>query len=149
MADEKEAKKPAAKKPAAPKAEGGAKKEAAPKKASAPKAKGAPAEAEEAAPKAPKVKKPKVKRPPLAPAHERFAAMAAILAKPQAAPTKTKKRVQVTQIGSPIGRRDYQLATLKGLGLNRRHRSRVLEDTPSVRGMIERVRHLVRVEPAP
>ena len=146
MADEKEAKKPAAKKPAAPKADAAPKKEAAPKKAAAPKAK---AEAEEAeAPKPPKVKKPKVKRPPLAPAHERFAAMAAILAKPQAAPTKTNNRVQVTQIGSPIGRQDYQLATLKGLGLNRRHRSRVLEDTPSVRGMIERVRHLVRVEPA-
>jgi large subunit ribosomal protein L30 len=54
----------------------------------------------------------------------------------------------MTQLGSPIGRQEYQLATLKGLGLNRRHRSRVLEDTPSVRGMIERVKHLVRVEPA-
>jgi large subunit ribosomal protein L30 len=146
MADNKEAKKPAAKKPAGPKAEGGAKKEAAPKKEAASKAKATPAE--EAAPKPPKVKKPKVKRPPLAPAHERFAAMAKILSKPQAAPVKSKKRVQVTQIGSPIGREDYQLATLKGLGLNRQRRSRVLEDTPSVRGMIERVRHLVRVEPA-
>ena len=43
----------------------------------------------------------------------------------------------VTQIGSPIGRRADQEATLKGLGLNKRHRSRVLEDTPAVRGMIE------------
>jgi large subunit ribosomal protein L30 len=56
------------------------------------------------------------------------------------------KTVKVTQIGSPIGRQDYQLATLKGLGLNRRHRSRVLEDTPAVRGMIARVHHLLRVE---
>ena len=41
---------------------------------------------------------------------------------------------------------DDQQATLKGLGLNKRHRSRVLEDTPSVRGMINKVRHLVRVD---
>jgi large subunit ribosomal protein L30 len=152
MADEKEAKKPAAKKAdgdakkAAPKKEAAPKAEAAKKPAA--KAKAAPAEGEEAAPKAPKVKKPKVKRPPLAPAHERFAAMAKILAKPQAAPAKADGKLRVTQLGSPIGRKDYQLATLKGLGLNRRHRSRVLEDTPAVRGMIERVQHLVRVEPA-
>ena len=56
-----------------------------------------------------------------------------------------KKTVKVTQTGSPIGRTDDQLATLKGLGLNKRHRSRVLEDTPSVRGMIAKVKHLVRV----
>ncbi|HWE74430.1 MAG TPA: 50S ribosomal protein L30 [Stellaceae bacterium] len=74
--------------------------------------------------------------------------MAKILAKPQAAPAKPTGKVRITQFGSPIGREDYQLATLKGLGLNRLHRSRVLEDTPSVRGMIERVKHLVRVEPA-
>jgi large subunit ribosomal protein L30 len=57
-----------------------------------------------------------------------------------------KKTITVTQTGSPIGRTDDQLATLKGLGLNKRHRSRVLEDTPSVRGMIHKVRHLVRIE---
>ncbi|HEY3919505.1 MAG TPA: 50S ribosomal protein L30 [Stellaceae bacterium] len=74
--------------------------------------------------------------------------MAKILSKPQAKPHKADTQLRVTQLGSPIGREDYQLATLRGLGLNRRHRSRVLEDTPSVRGMIERVRHLVRVEPA-
>src|ERR1700749_3595099 len=129
MADEKEAKKPAAKKPAAPKADGAAKKEAAPKKEVAAK-KAAPA-AEEAAPKAPKVKKPKAPRAKLASADERFAAMAKILSKPQAAPAKATGKVLITQLGSPIGREDYQLATLKGLGLNRRHRSRVLEDTPS------------------
>ena len=58
------------------------------------------------------------------------------------------KTVKVTQIGSPIGRRFDQQETLKGLGLNKLHRSRVLEDTPSVRGMIFKVRHLVRVEEA-
>ena len=59
-----------------------------------------------------------------------------------------KKTIKVTQTGSPIGRTDDQLATLKGLGLNKRHRSRVLEDTPAVRGMISTVQHLVRVEGA-
>jgi large subunit ribosomal protein L30 len=148
MADEKEVKKPAAKKPAAPKADGAAKKEAAPKKEAASKKAAPAAEAAEAEPKAPKVKKPKAPRAKLAPAHERFAAMAKILSKPQAAPAKATGKVRITQLGSPIGRQEYQLATLKGLGLNRRHRSSVLEDTPSVRGMIERVKHLVRVEPA-
>ena len=57
-----------------------------------------------------------------------------------------KKTIKVTQTGSPIGRTDDQHATLKGLGLNKRHRSKVLEDTPSVRGMINKVRHLVRVD---
>jgi large subunit ribosomal protein L30 len=55
------------------------------------------------------------------------------------------KTVTVEQIGSPIGRQADQEATLKGLGLNKRHRRRTLEDTPSVRGMISKVRHLVRV----
>jgi len=57
-----------------------------------------------------------------------------------------KKTLTVTQTGSPIGRTDDQLATLKGLGLNKRHRSRVLEDTAAVRGMINKVHHLVRVD---
>lgn len=57
------------------------------------------------------------------------------------------RRVRVTQIGSPIGRRAYQEATLIGLGLNKMHRSRVLPDTPAVRGMIDGVRHLIKVEP--
>jgi large subunit ribosomal protein L30 len=58
------------------------------------------------------------------------------------APTPT---VTVVQTGSPIGRRSDQGATLKGLGLNKMHRRRTLEDTPSVRGMINKVKHLVRV----
>ena len=57
-----------------------------------------------------------------------------------------KKTVTVVQTGSSIGRRADQEATLKGLGLNKRHRRRVLEDTPAVRGMIRKVQHLVRVE---
>ena len=55
-------------------------------------------------------------------------------------------RLTVIQIGSPIGRRRDQRQTLIGLGLNKMHRSRELEDTPSVRGMIDKVRHLLRVE---
>ena len=54
--------------------------------------------------------------------------------------------LKVTQIGSPIRRQPDQEATLIGLGLNKMHRSRVLEDTPSVRGMIRKVNHLVSVE---
>ena len=56
-------------------------------------------------------------------------------------------KVRVTQNGSPIGRRGDQRATLIGLGLNKMHRTRVLEDTPSIRGMINKVSHLVRAEP--
>jgi large subunit ribosomal protein L30 len=56
------------------------------------------------------------------------------------------KKIKVTQTGSPIGRTDDQRATLIGLGLNKRHRSRELIDTREVRGMINKVRHLVRVE---
>ncbi len=59
---------------------------------------------------------------------------------------KKKATVRVTQVASPIGRRKDQRATLVGLGLNKMHRTRELEDTPSVRGMIAKVRHLVRVE---
>lgn len=62
--------------------------------------------------------------------------------------TSEKKTVKVTQIGSPIGRRSDQRATLVGLGLNKMHRTRELEDTPAVRGMIAKVAHLVRVEEA-
>jgi large subunit ribosomal protein L30 len=56
------------------------------------------------------------------------------------------KKIRVTQTGSHIGRTDDQRATLIGLGLNKRHRSRELVDSPEVRGMINKVRHLVRVE---
>lgn len=63
-----------------------------------------------------------------------------------AAKKKSAETVTVTQTGSPIGRHRSQRATLKGLGLDKMHRTRTLEDTPSVRGMILKVQHLVRVE---
>ena len=57
-------------------------------------------------------------------------------------------KLKVTQIGSPIGRKPGQRETLIGLGLNKMNRSSEVADTPSVRGMIRKVSHLVRVEPA-
>ena len=58
----------------------------------------------------------------------------------------SKKIVRVTQVGSPIRCQKDQRATLVGLGLNKMHKTRELQDTPSVRGMIDKVKHLVRVE---
>ena len=60
--------------------------------------------------------------------------------------SKKAATVTVTQIGSPIGRQQYQRQTLVGLGLNKMHRTRTLENTAAVRGMIAKVSHLVRVE---
>jgi large subunit ribosomal protein L30 len=120
MATKKEdgaAEKPAVKKAAAEKAPA-AKKAATPKK-----------EAEAAAPaKAKKAAAPASKR---AAKKERAADQATVI---------------VTQVGSPIGRRNDQRATLVGLGLNKIGRTRELEDTPAVRGMIAKVAHLLRVE---
>ena len=71
--------------------------------------------------------------------------------KKEAAPKKAAvkkpagKTVTVTQIASPIGRVQKQHATLTGLGLNKIGRTRVLEDTPAVRGMINKVKHLVQI----
>jgi large subunit ribosomal protein L30 len=64
---------------------------------------------------------------------------------------KTEKKtagqtVTVTLIHSGLGRLKNQRQTLVGLGLNKMHRTRTLEDTPAVRGMIRTVQHLVRVE---
>ena len=59
-----------------------------------------------------------------------------------------KPMLKITQIGSAIGRRHDQRATLIGLGLNKLHRTRELEDTPAIRGMISKVSHLVRLEQA-
>jgi len=59
---------------------------------------------------------------------------------------KSGKTVKVTQIRSVAGRPQDQHATLRGLGLNKVRSSRVLEDTPAVRGMIGKVRHLLQVE---
>ena len=54
--------------------------------------------------------------------------------------------IKITQTGSPIRRTSDQRATLIGLGLNKMHRTSVLEDTPEVRGMIRKVQHMVTVE---
>lgn len=56
-----------------------------------------------------------------------------------------KTTVVIEQIGSPIRREASQRQTLIGLGLNKIRRQSTLVDTPSVRGMIDKVRHLVRV----
>jgi large subunit ribosomal protein L30 len=58
----------------------------------------------------------------------------------------TMSKLRVTQVRSPIGRRKDQRETLIGLGLNKLHRTRDLEDTASVRGMINKVRHLITVD---
>ncbi|MHA7772402.1 50S ribosomal protein L30 [Roseibium sp. M-1] len=57
----------------------------------------------------------------------------------------TEKTVTVEQIGSPLRRPKDQRATLIGLGLNKMHRRSTLKDTPEVRGMINKIQHLVRV----
>ena len=56
-----------------------------------------------------------------------------------------KKTIKIKQIGSPIRRKSDQRATLAGLGLNRMGRESTLEDTPSVRGMIAKVAHMIEV----
>ena len=56
-----------------------------------------------------------------------------------------KKTIVIKQIGSPIRRPAKQRATLVGLGLNKMHRVRELEDTPSVRGMINKISHMVEI----
>ena len=55
------------------------------------------------------------------------------------------RTIVVKQIGSPIRRPADQRATLVGLGLNRMHKTRELEDTPAVRGMIRKIPHLVEI----
>ena len=57
----------------------------------------------------------------------------------------TKKTITIEQTGSVLGRVKSQEATLVGLRLNKRHRRSTLEDTPSVRGMINKVKHLIRI----
>jgi large subunit ribosomal protein L30 len=55
------------------------------------------------------------------------------------------KTIVVKQVGSPIRRPKDQRATLVGLGLNKMHKTRELEDTPSVRGMVNKIPHLVEI----
>ena len=59
-----------------------------------------------------------------------------------------KKQIQVTLVRSPIGFQPKHRETVRGLGLKRMHQTVVLEDTPSVRGMVNRVDYMVRVEEA-
>ncbi|MDC9701749.1 MAG: 50S ribosomal protein L30 [Alphaproteobacteria bacterium] len=54
-------------------------------------------------------------------------------------------QVTIEQIGSPLRRPGRQRATLIGLGLNKLHRRSTLQDTPEIRGMIRKVRHLILV----
>ena len=58
----------------------------------------------------------------------------------------TGKTIVIKQVASAARRPAIQTATLKGLGLNKMNRTRELEDTPSVRGMIRKVRHMVTVQ---
>lgn len=53
--------------------------------------------------------------------------------------------IKVKQIGSPIRRQKDQRATLIGLGLNKMHKVRELEDSPEVRGMIRKLPHMVEI----
>ncbi len=57
-----------------------------------------------------------------------------------------KKKIRVTLVKSPVNRRADHRATVRGLGLRRMHQTVELEDTPQVRGMINRVNYLVRLE---
>lgn len=74
------------------------------------------------------------------------AASTAKKADPAKAKKTAEKTVRITQTGSPISRHPSQRKTLIGLGLNKMHKTRELEDTPAVRGMINKVKHLVRVD---
>lgn len=103
-------------------------------------------------------KEAKAKKAPAKKAETKAAAPKKETAKKEAAPAKAAakkaapakktagKLVRVTQTGSPIGRKPDQRKTLIGLGLNKMNRTRDLEDTPAVRGMINKVSHLVKVE---
>ena len=55
------------------------------------------------------------------------------------------KTIVVKQVGSPIRRPKVQRETLRGLGLNKMHKTRELEDTPAVRGMVRSIPHLVEI----
>ena len=101
------------------------------------------APAKKAAPKKTAAKKAPAKKTVAKKADAPKAAEKKASAKKPAAKKPAGKTLKVTQIGSPIGRQAYQRATLIGLGLNKMHRTRELEDTPSVRGMINKVYYMV------
>jgi large subunit ribosomal protein L30 len=58
---------------------------------------------------------------------------------------KDSKKITITQIKSPIGRKPGQKETLIGLGLNKMHKTVTLENTPSILGMVEKVKHMLKV----
>lgn len=57
-----------------------------------------------------------------------------------------KPQIRLVQIASPIGRKNDQRKTLIGLGLNKMHKISILNDTDAVRGMVNKVKHLLSVE---
>ncbi len=108
--------------------------------------------------KEPEVKKPVVKKAPAAKSIAKKAAPAKA-APAKAAPQKpsvkkaapkaaAKGKVLVKLVKSQIGSTDRQRSTVKGLGLGKINSTKVLEDTPAIRGMITKVAHLVTVEAA-
>jgi large subunit ribosomal protein L30 len=64
------------------------------------------------------------------------------------AASDAKARIRLKQVKSEIGSNQRQRATLRGLGIRRMHKVVEVEDTPAVRGMINKVTHLIQVVPA-
>jgi large subunit ribosomal protein L30 len=95
--------------------------------------------AKKAVPKAAKPAAPKAAKPAAKKAAAKTPAKAKLAA-------GTAGTVTITQMVGSIARQGKQRSTLIGLGLNKRHRTRTLKDTPEVRGMIYKVRHLVKVQ---
>ncbi len=90
--------------------------------------------------------KPKASKAPAAAKPAKAAPAAKAKPAAKAYSNVAEGQIKVTQVVGSIARRHDQEATLNGLGLNKRGRSKVLENTPSVRGMVYKVRHLVKVE---
>lgn len=107
------------------------------------KAKKAPAK--KPAAKKTAAKKPAAKKAPAKKAEAKPAVKKTAAKKPAAKKKPSGKTVTVLQTGSSIGRPKDQHATLVGLGLAKPGRRSTLEDTPSVRGMINKIQHLVKI----
>jgi large subunit ribosomal protein L30 len=90
-------------------------------------------------------KAPAAEVAPKAPVAKAAKPAAAQAAAPVAAAGTAKKTIVVQQYASAARRPAVQTATLKGLGLNKIRRTRELEDTPSIRGMVHAVRHMVKI----
>jgi large subunit ribosomal protein L30 len=61
--------------------------------------------------------------------------------------SKQEKMIRITLVRSPIGRQPVQRKTVRALGLKKLNHSVVQKDTPEIAGMVNRVRHLVELEP--